>query len=44
MKVLKARLYEKKMQEQEEKLKSMYSEKQKIEWAARYVRMCCILI
>ncbi len=35
MKVLKARLYEKKMQEQEEKLKSMYSEKQKIEWGSQ---------
>ncbi len=35
MKVLKARLYEKKREEQEEKLKSMYSEKQKIEWGSQ---------
>ena len=35
MKVLKARIYEKKLQEQEEKLKSMYSEKQKIEWGSQ---------
>jgi peptide chain release factor 2 len=35
MKVLKARLYEKKQQEQEEKLKTMYSEKQKIEWGSQ---------
>lgn len=35
MKVLKARLYEKKVQEQEEKLKSMYAEKQKIEWGSQ---------
>ncbi len=35
MKVLKARLYEKKMLETEEKIKSMYSEKQKIEWGSQ---------
>jgi len=35
MKVLKARLYEKRQQEQEEKLKTMYSEKQKIEWGSQ---------
>ena len=35
MKVLKARLLEKKQQEQEEKLKTMYSEKQKIEWGSQ---------
>jgi len=35
MKVLKARLFERKQQEQEEKLKSMYSEKQKIEWGSQ---------
>ncbi|MFA5148193.1 MAG: peptide chain release factor 2 [Candidatus Omnitrophota bacterium] len=35
MKVLKARLFEKRQQEQEEKLKSMYSEKQKIEWGSQ---------
>ncbi len=35
MKVLKARLFEKKQQEQEEKIKTMYSEKQKIEWGSQ---------
>ncbi len=35
MKVLKSMLYEKKLQEQEEKLKSIYSEKQKIEWGSQ---------
>lgn len=35
MKVLKARIYGKRQQEQEEKLKSMYSEKQKIEWGSQ---------
>lgn len=35
MKVLKARLYERKIKEQEEKLKSLYAEKQKIEWGSQ---------
>ena len=35
MKVLKARLYEKKLEEQEEKLQLMYSAKQKIEWGSQ---------
>ncbi len=35
LKVLKARIYERKMLEQEEKLKSMYAEKQKIEWGSQ---------
>ncbi len=35
LKVLKARLYEKKIEEQQEKLKSMYAEKQKIEWGSQ---------
>ncbi|MFH0771213.1 MAG: peptide chain release factor 2 [Candidatus Omnitrophota bacterium] len=35
MKVLKSRLYEKRLEEQQEKLKSVYSEKQKIEWGSQ---------
>jgi len=35
LKVLRARLYERKREEQEEKLKSLYAEKQKIEWGSQ---------
>lgn len=35
LKVLRARLYERKRKEEEEKLKSLYAEKQKIEWGSQ---------
>jgi len=35
LKVLRARLYERKRKEQEERLKSLYAEKQKIEWGSQ---------
>lgn len=35
LKVLRARLYERRRKEQEEKLKSLYAEKQKIEWGSQ---------